>query len=183
MLLHVNWALGARWCSKIVPHEFTCNIILDYECDKLHINFSILTAFENSIKIFSSNYDGSLVSFSKEVVSSALTGVKVRSATWKKGFVLAERMAVRPRAKRVYNFVARTRITSKLWFRFGHKSFYRFGICSCLATSHKQILKMPFNMTSSCTLGFQATRPATWAHFIHPLFVVLWRIAKYFSGK
>ena len=26
-------------------------------------------------------------------------------------------------------------------------------------------------MTSSCTLGFQATRPATWAHFIHPLFI------------
>ena len=28
-------------------------------------------------------------------------------------------------------------------FRFGHKSFYRFGIRSCLATSHKQLLKTP----------------------------------------
>ena len=80
-------------------------------------------------------------------------------------------------AERVYKFVARTqrtyhaRIASELWFRFGHKSFYRFGIRSCLATSHKQILKVPFNMTSSCTLGFQATRPATWAHFIHSLFI------------
>ena len=51
-------------------------------------------------------------------------------------------------------------------FRSGHKSLYRFGIRSCLATSHKQIPKTPFDMTSSCTLGFQATRPATWAHFI-----------------
>ena len=80
-------------------------------------------------------------------------------------------------AERVYNFVARqradhARIASELRFRFGHKSFYRFGIRSCLATSHKQILKTPFNMTSSCTLGFQATRPATWAHFIHPLLYV-----------
>ena len=47
---------------------------------------------------------------------------------------------------------------------FGHKSFYRFGTRSCLATSHKQILKTPFNMTSSCILGFQATRVETWAH-------------------
>ena len=46
-------------------------------------------------------------------------------------------------------------------FRSGHKSFYRFGIRSCLATSHKQILKTPFNMTSSCILGFQVTGPAT----------------------
>ena len=53
------------------------------------------------------------------------------------------------------------RIASELRFRIGHKSFYRFGIRSCLATSHKQILKTPFNMTSSCILGFQATRPAT----------------------
>ena len=36
---------------------------------------------------------------------------------------------------------------------FGHKSFYRFGIRSCLATSHKQILKTPFSMTSSFILG------------------------------
>ena len=26
-------------------------------------------------------------------------------------------------------------------------------------------------MTSSCILGFQATRPATWAHFTHLLFI------------
>ena len=50
------------------------------------------------------------------------------------------------------------RIASEL--RFGHKSFYRFGIRSCLTTSHKQDnLKGAFNMTSSRTLGFQATRP------------------------
>ena len=51
-------------------------------------------------------------------------------------------------------------------------SFYRFGIRSCLATSHKQILKKPFSMTSSCILGFQATWQPTWAHFIHLLFSV-----------
>ena len=103
------------------------------------------------------------------------------------------------------------RIASKL--RFGHKSFYRFGIRSCLTTSHKQDnLKDAFNMTSSRTLGFQATRPATSAlfilisypdlprpreqkcktewdlgtrlNFIHPQpFIERWRIAKYFWGK
>ena len=40
-------------------------------------------------------------------------------------------------------------------------SFYRFGIRSCLATSYKQILETPCSMTSSCILGFQATRPPT----------------------
>ena len=50
------------------------------------------------------------------------------------------------------------RITRGVWFRFGHKSFYQFGIRSCLATSHKQILKMPFSITSSCIWGFQVTR-------------------------
>ena len=39
-------------------------------------HFSNLTPFQNSIKIYSSNKDGSLVSFSKEIVTSALTGVK-----------------------------------------------------------------------------------------------------------
>ena len=34
-------------------------------------------------------------------------------------------------------------------------------------------------MTSSCILGFQATRAETWAHF-NPLFIVRWQIAKYF---
>ena len=38
---------------------------------------------------------------------------------------------------------------------------------------------MPFNIISSCILGFQATGPPTWAHFIHPLFTVCWRITKY----
>ena len=80
------------------------------------------------------------------------------------------------RAQRAYH----ARIASELRFRFGHKSFYRFGIRSCLATSHKQILKTPFNMTSSCILGFPATFVETWAHFIHPLFIVRWQIAKYF---
>ena len=53
------------------------------------------------------------------------------------------------------------RIPSELRFRFGHKSFYRFGIHSCLATSHKQIINKDAKCTSSCILGFQATRPAT----------------------
>ena len=51
-------------------------------------------------------------------------------------------------------------------------SFSRFGIHRCLATSHKQILKTPLSMTSSCILGFQATwQPTlqpTCAHFILP---------------
>ena len=68
-------------------------------------------------------------------------------------------------AQRAYH----ARIASELRFRFGHKSFYGFGIRSFLATSHKQILKTSFNMTSSCILGFKATRAETWAHFIHPL--------------
>ena len=81
-------------------------------------------------------------------------------------------------AKRVYNFVARAargshedrkRTAISLWS-------YRFSIRSCLATSHKQILKTPFSMASSCILGFQATRLPTWAHFIHPLFTTRWRI-------
>ena len=36
----------------------------------------IVTAFQNNIEIFSSNEDGSLVSFSKQIVVFALTGVK-----------------------------------------------------------------------------------------------------------
>ena len=36
----------------------------------------IVTAFQNNIEIFSSNEDGSLVSFSKQIVTFALTGVK-----------------------------------------------------------------------------------------------------------
>ena len=44
-------------------------------------------------------------------------------------------------------------------------SFYRFGIHSCLATSHKQILKTPLSMTSSCILGFQATWQPTYMNY------------------
>ena len=36
----------------------------------------IVTAFQNNIEFFSSNEDGSLVSFSKQIVTFALTGVK-----------------------------------------------------------------------------------------------------------
>ena len=28
--------LGARWYSKVVPREFTCNIIINFDCEKLH---------------------------------------------------------------------------------------------------------------------------------------------------
>ena len=68
-------------------------------------------------------------------------------------------------------------MASRVRFRFGHKSFFlRFGIRSCLATSHKHILKMPFNMTSLYILGFQVTRPPT-GLFYPSLFTVRWRIA------
>ena len=60
-------------------------------------------------------------------------------------------------------------------FRFGHKSSYRFGIRSCLGASHKQILKTPFNMTSSCIFGFRATRPSMESHdFLMWLFIIMW---------
>ena len=68
--------------------------------------------------------------------------------------ILASDFIILSRAQRADH----ARIASEL--RFGHKSFYRFGIRSCLTTSHKQDnLKDAFNMTSSRTLGFQATRP------------------------
>ena len=63
-------------------------------------------------------------------------------------------------AERVYNFV-HARIASSERFRFDLKSFYWFGIRSCLATSHKQILKTPFSITSSCILSFQTSHTAT----------------------
>ena len=91
------------------------------------------------------------------------------------------------RVKRDYNFVARITRGPQADCDFAlviNFSFYRFGIRSCLATSHKQILKTPFSLTSSCILGFQATWQPTWAHFIHLLFTVrrriAWRIVKYF---
>ena len=98
---------------------------------------------------------------------------ELNSCFWRSEFIILSR------AQRADH----ARIARQLRFRFGRKSFYRFGIRSCLATSHKQILKTQLNMTWSCILGFQATRPATWAHFIHPLFIVRQRIAKYFCGK
>ena len=67
------------------------------------------------------------------------------------------------------------RIASEQRFRFGHKSFYLFGIRSCLGASHKQILKTQFNMTSSCIFGFRATRPAMESHnFLTWLFIIMW---------
>ena len=84
--------------------------------------------------------------------------------------ILEERAEVLPRAKRVYNFVARED-RKRSAISFGHKFFYRFRIRSCLATSHKQIFRTPFSMMSSCILVFQATRPPTRAHFIHPLLI------------
>ena len=102
-----------------------------------------------------------------------VTHLELNSFFWRSEFIILWR------AQRADH----ARIARQLRFRFGHKSFYRFGIRSCLATSHKQILKTQLNMTWSCILGFQATRPATWAHFIHPLFIVRQRIAKYFCGK
>ena len=33
---------GARWYSKVVPCEFTCNIIIDFDRDKLHSNFIMI---------------------------------------------------------------------------------------------------------------------------------------------
>ena len=91
-----------------------------------------------------------------------MTHLELNSFFWRSEFIISSR------AQRADH----ARIARQLRFRFGRKSFYRFGIRSCLATSHKQILKTQLNMTWSCILVFQATRPATWAHFIHPLFIV-----------
>ena len=76
-----------------------------------------------------------------------------------------------------FKILSRAEIASGVRFCFVQKFFYRFGIRSCLAKSHKQMLKTQFSMTSSCTFGFHSTRPPTRAHFIHPLFTVRWRIA------
>ena len=38
--------LGARWYSKVVPREFTCNIIINFDRD-IAAQFSIWTAFPN----------------------------------------------------------------------------------------------------------------------------------------
>ena len=45
-------------------------------------------------------------------------------------------------------FLSRAEIASGVRFCFVHKFFYRFGIRSCLARSHKQMLKTQFSMTS-----------------------------------
>ena len=55
--------------------------------------------------------------------------------------------------RRSYGFVTQSFLTSLVI-----NLSIGFGIRSCLATSHKQILKTPFNMTSSCILGFQQER-------------------------
>ena len=58
-----------------------------------------------------------------------------------------------------FKILWRAEIASGVRFCFVHKFFYRFGIRSCLAKSHKRILKTQFSMTSSCIFGFQAARP------------------------
>ena len=111
--------------------------------------------------------------FFPRLINLTVTHLELNSFFWRSEFIILSRAQCTDHA----------RIARQLRFRFGHKSFYRFGIHSCLATSHKQMLKTPLNMTWSCILGFQATRPATWAHFIHPLFIVRLRIVEYFCGK
>ena len=64
-------------------------------------------------------------------------------------------------------------------FAFGHKSFYRFSVRSCLGTSHKQIIRTP----NARHRAFWVSRKHGERLFIHPLFIVRWRIAKYFWGK
>ena len=56
---------------------------------------------------------------------------------------------------------------------------YRFGIRSCLATSHKQIIKTPNARHRASWVSTQRCQRL----FIHPLFIVRWRIAKYLGGK
>ena len=86
----------------------------------------------------------SFARFLRKRISS--TTVKALSFS-RSEFIILSRAARRSREDR-------KRIAISLW-----PSFYRFGIRRCLATSHKQILKTPFNMTSLCILVFQATRP------------------------
>ena len=74
-----------------------------------------------------------------------MTHLELNSFFWRSEFIILSR------AQRADH----ARIARELRF---HKSLYRFGIRSCLAMSHKQILKTPLNMTSSCIFGFQATR-------------------------
>ena len=67
------------------------------------------------------------------------------------------------------------RIASQLRFRFGHKSFYRLGIRSCIRTKHKTT---PFSMTSSCILGFQATQLVS-----HRLGLILFILCLLYVGE
>ena len=63
--------------------------------------------------------------------------------------------------------------------RFGRKSFYRFGIRSCLTTSHKQILETPFSLTSSCILGKRVIGDFSSEQLLHlPGFPVLTYVAE-----
>ena len=75
-------------------------------------------------------------------------------------------------------------MTSRVRFPFGHKAFFlRFGIRSCLAISHKQILKMPFNDDIIVHFGLPGNTATNRGLFYPSLFTVRWwiswRIAKY----
>ena len=50
----LNRAAGTRGGSKVVSLEFTCNIILDYERDKLH-SFDSIQLFKITLKFFLQN--------------------------------------------------------------------------------------------------------------------------------
>ena len=102
-------------------------------------------------------------------------------------FILAERVPVRPSAKRVYNFVARGwQVECDFALVLIKSCFYRFGIRSCLGTNHKNLQKTPFSKTSLCILCFQATQLVS--HRLGLILFILclrwriaWRIADYFT--
>ena len=92
--------------------------------------------------------------------------------------ILAKRAAVRPRAKRVYNFVARIARVSSTECDFAlvtNLSFCRFGIRSCLAPNHKQTPTDAIQHDVIVHFRFPGNAiglPPTRANFIHPLFTV-----------
>ena len=55
----------------------------------------------------------------------------------------------RAKRKRIYNFVVSARIVSKVRFGFGNKSFYQFGIRSCLASKSRR----RFNWRHQCDVN------------------------------
>ena len=76
---------GRRWCSEFVLFEFTCNMILDYERDKLHF-FQFWQLFKIALKFFLKL--GWFVSkFSKRTCYFCSDRRKVRSSTRNKSFV------------------------------------------------------------------------------------------------